>query len=150
MAEVKVGKHVVLVDDEDLPLVSRSRNWSPVQSGRHVYAIGYVGGKTVYMHRLITNAPKGMDVDHINHDSLDNRRANLRVCSHSENLLNRGPSCVNKNGAMGVVKVTRNKKYTYWEARITVNGKRVYLGTFKNPNDAAAAYKNGRAKLGVQ
>lgn len=76
-----------LVDAEDARRVA-GYGWADKGNG---YAMAWnrgVGG-FVLMHRLITGADKGMDVDHINHDTLDNRRANLRVCSRKLNNHNR-------------------------------------------------------------
>ncbi len=74
-----------LVDDEDLPLVLGQRWYANRSSTGQYYAIN---GQRLGMHRLITNCPKGLEVDHINHDTLDNRRSNLRVCTHKENMRN--------------------------------------------------------------
>lgn len=80
------GKFAI-VDAGDASLVE-GYNWSDKGNG---YAMAWnrgIGG-FVLMHRLIARAPKGLDVDHINHDTLDNRRANLRVCSRKLNNHNR-------------------------------------------------------------
>lgn len=123
-----VGSRSVVVDATDLDLISGYR-WSRAGGNREwgTYPASRVAGTTVYMHRVITDAPKGMDVDHINHDAFDNRRANLRVVTHSQNMLNRRNH--NKNsgsGLRGVYKQVQrrgNWTGTYWSARVQVNGK---------------------------
>lgn len=76
-----------MVDAEDVALLS-AYNWWDKGNG---YVMGYCRDTKAFvlMHRVITGAPKGMDVDHINHDTFDNRRANLRVCTRAENNINR-------------------------------------------------------------
>ena len=99
---------VARVDSSDLPLIAGHKwyaLWHP--DTRSYYASGNVnvGGKrtTIYMHRLITGAPKGMKVDHENHDTLDNRRFNLRICTNQQNMENRRGANVNsKTGIRGV------------------------------------------------
>lgn len=78
----------VLLDDEDVELVSQY-NWHVNDKGYAVWR-GIKDGKkqTIRMHRLIMNTPDGMDTDHINHNRLDNRRANLRICDRKTNLNN--------------------------------------------------------------
>lgn len=96
------------------------------------------------MHRLIVGAPTGMDVDHINHDTLDNRKSNLRVCSHSENLRNRtGPNRNSKSGTRGVCWYKRDSK---WHAQIKVGYRRIHLGYFSNIEDARRAYAKASAE----
>lgn len=79
----------VIIDEDDLELVEKLR-WHVSSTGYAVWR-GYKNGKkqTIRMHRLITNCPNGMIVDHINHNKLDNRRANLRVCTQSDNMRNK-------------------------------------------------------------
>lgn len=89
------------------------------------------------MHRLLTNAPKGSQVDHINGDKLDNRKINLRVCTHSQNQINRGKQKNNTSGFKGVYPQKQSKKY---RAKISVNGKEYHLGYFDCPIEAAKAY----------
>jgi hypothetical protein len=80
------------IDAADIPLVSGHR-WHPSWNVRmrSYYVIASVKNAldrptTLYLHRLITGAPKGRVVDHLNDDTLDNRRANLRVCGQRENI----------------------------------------------------------------
>lgn len=84
---------VALIDADDYPVVS-ALSWraSPNPMGGYyaTAAAKRADGRTttLYMHRLITGAPKGKEVDHWNHDTLDNRRENLRVGSHKANMEN--------------------------------------------------------------
>ena len=79
----------MLIDEEDYQLVSRFK-WHKGDTGYAVWR-GIKDGKkqTIRMHRLITNCPKGKIIDHINHDKLDNRKSNLRICTQSENMRNK-------------------------------------------------------------
>lgn len=105
----------------------------------HGYARASVGNdRHEYLHRVIMDFPKG-SVDHINGDSLDNRRCNLRVCSQSQNMANQGLSKANKTGFKGVFwRKERNKFVAY----ITIRRKRKHLGYFKEAIEAARAYDN--------
>lgn len=85
------------------------------------------------MHRLITGAGPSEVVDHINHDTLDNRRCNLRVCSHRQNLRNSR----RKPGKHGYVGVLRSNRLFY--GRITVDMRDVYTKGFEDPESAARA-----------
>jgi hypothetical protein len=95
------------IDSEDLERVSQ-HNWYAAtnrnsKNGNRQYISTRIGGKTVYLHRFIMNAPKGQDVDHINHDTLDNRKDNLRIVSPQENNCNRdGPFSTSKLDIRGV------------------------------------------------
>ena len=90
--------------------------------------------------------PKGMVVDHINGDALDNRKENLRVCSYSQNSCNKKIRSDSRSGYKGVVKVGKK-----WQAYIgdpdtpATRKRRLYLGTYTTAEDAARAYDN-RAK----
>ena len=90
-------------------------------------------GKKVQLHRLIMHPEKDEDIDHINRNKLDNRKANLRVCTSSDNAKNRG---TRKNSVSGVTGVTWNKQASKWEARINMSGKRIHLGLFTDINEA--------------
>lgn len=94
--------HVVTLDDDDLQVV-QGYSWHVSKIYKRYYAVSKVNGKTVYMHRLITQAPDGMDVDHLNRDGLDNRRINLVIRGRSGNLANAGTFKNNTSGYRGVI-----------------------------------------------
>lgn len=136
------GKYAI-VDTMDLPLVSH-KLWRAINEQHLWYATsgsGQKGYSQVMMHRIIAAAPKGVQVDHINGDGLDNRRANLRLCTSLENSRNRRISISNTSGYKGVHWVRHLAK---WEARITIRGERFSLGCYVCAADAARAY-NDRA-----
>lgn len=91
--------------------------------------------KKIFLHRAIANPDKGFQVDHINHNKLDCRRENLRICTHSENMQNRKPK--KSKRFKGVQYYPKNNKFG---ARITANGKTKFLGLFSKAEDAAKAY----------
>ncbi len=90
----------------------------------------------VMMHREIMGAQDGVEVDHRNHDTLDNRKSELRFASHAQNLWNTRVRRNNKCGFKGVIQ----RSATRWSARITINGKRRNLGHFRTPEEASRAY----------
>ena len=94
-------------------------------------------GKRVLLHRAILGLHDGDKriSDHINHDPLDNRRENLRIVNHAQNSANSSLPINNTSGYKGVIWNGKN-----WTAQITVSGKSIYLGTFDDKLDAAAAY----------
>ena len=91
----------------------------------------------VIMHRQILNCPDGMMVDHINHDTLDNRVTNLRICTNRQNQQN---SRRHRNTSSQYKGVTWHKRDRKWQAQICVNGKRVYLGQYDSDIEAARVY----------
>lgn len=128
-----------LVDDADFPLVSQ-HTWRVVKSYNTFYAIADVGErskrKTLLMHRLILGLhDTARHTDHINHNGLDNRRINLRTCTSTENSYNSTLSARNKSGYKGV-----SWHRGRWRAQITVGYKRLQIGSYDSPEDAARAY----------
>lgn len=95
------------------------------------------GSGIIYMHRQILNAPEGISVDHVNHDSLDNRRRNLRLATQSQNMANGLIQRNNTSGYRGVIWLKRER---LWLARIKVNRQQRNLGYFKTPEEAARCY----------
>lgn len=95
---------------------------------------------SVYLHRLIIGAGSGDLVDHINRNPLDNRTANLRLATRSQNAANRGADR-RRNGTTSRHKgVSFNKARGKWCAYIHVDGKTRSLGRFEAEDDAARAY----------
>lgn len=89
--------------------------------------------KAVILHRIIMNAPKGTHVDHINHDTLDNRKSNLRIVTCAQNLQNQLGHKNSKSGIRGVSWSSLHKK---WRCHATLNGKSYFLGLFKDIKEA--------------
>jgi hypothetical protein len=132
-----MGTHSIIVDPED-QFWLKFYPWH--LSNGYVSANG--GAKSVYLHRVIMNAPDGLDVDHINHNKLDNRKENLRVVSRSQNCMNRkGPDRDNTSGYRGV---TWSKKAKKWQAQLAITH---FIGYFENREEAAAAARKARARL---
>lgn len=140
--ELTQGKHAI-VDDEDYGWVSQWK-WHVHRSnpgGETFYARCNMGAwpnqKKVYLHREIMKPPPGMQVDHIDGNGLNCTRANMRLATDTQNRYNQRPYSNNKSGFKGVV---WNKPTKKWQARIGVNGKKISLGYYDSPEDAARAY----------
>jgi len=101
-----------------------------------------LNNKRYLVHRLIWKIETGKDprnsIDHINGDKLDNRFSNLREVSHKENTRNQKMRSTNTSGIMGV---SFDKHANKWMAHITVNGKFIFLGRFKDKEEAAKSRK---------
>lgn len=91
---------------------------------------------TVFMHRLILNPPRDMEVDHRDGDGLNNRRTNLRMCSHVQNSRNQRSRC----GSSEYKGVSWDGNAQKWRASIKQEGRCVYLGSFGTEVSAARAY----------
>lgn len=133
---------VAIVDDEDFSELAQYR-WYFMTVGYAARCL-YPSKKVVYMHRQITGAQKGEQVDHINENKLDNRRANLRIATKAENMRNRGAPTNSTTGLKGV-SVQANTKRFRCGIKLK-DGTKLYLGYFKSAKDAAHAYDEA-AKL---
>lgn len=134
------SRHQVLLDDEDfhfaLERVWRVQKTLHVVSGTHPH--------TVLLHRLLLGAPAGSEVDHINHNPLDNRKENLRLCNHAENMKNRTRQVNNSTGYKGVWKKNTNGKFG---SVIKFRGSNIFLGYHVTPESAALAYNLAAIRL---
>lgn len=97
---------------------------------------GHYYDKNLNLSRIIMDCPDDLVVDHINHNTLDNRKSNLRLATVSQNGMNHKICSENKSGYSGVWLDTKNNR---WCASIMCNQKNVWLGSFKNINDAVSA-----------
>jgi hypothetical protein len=133
----KTGRSVVIVLDADCELATAHR-WHLSSGGYAVRARPVRGSGRLYLHREIVGLDRDdpRSVDHINGDQLDNRRANLRVATHAENMQNRALSSNNRTGARGVYFCKRRRRYI---AKATVGGRVHYLGSFTDVADADRA-----------
>jgi len=131
-----------LVDANDLAVLA-PYHWTAFRSSNTWYAKAHVGERIIYMHRLLLlgDAKEATDfkVDHISGNGLDNRRKNLRVVTHGQNMMNSvGRTAIRKSRYKGVsVRVHSIKPY---RACIQVQGKQKHLGYFAVESDAARAY----------
>lgn len=122
------------VSDIDYERLRKHRWWAFQSSQSNTwYAYTQVKRKTIFMHRMITGCPKGMEVDHQDNDGLNNQRDNLRICCRSQNAINR--AFWTETGFKGVYK-DRLK----FRARITYLGELMNLGTYATAEEAAMVY----------
>lgn len=144
--ELTQGK-VALIDASDYGLISKYRWYARWDKGTWyaVYCVYPEKGRkyTIFIHRIILDVPKDLQVDHINGDGLDCRRINMRICTQQQNMCNRKLNCNNTSGYKGVSWHKPNKK---WVANITINRKQLYLGLFYSVKDAAQAYNKAAIK----
>lgn len=141
MKRIRLSQNkIAKIDDADFSLIS-VHNWHAVEDHGNFYAYTNVkidGKRTIrQMHRLIMAAPKGIQVDHINGDGLDNRRSNLRLCTQTQNARNCRVRAVSKSKFKGILWVTKRGK---WRARISAANKRLYSGYFDTEIAAAKRY----------
>lgn len=126
---------IATVDNADFNWLNQW-NWHLSGAG---YAMRSELGKSIYMHTLLSNGPKGMDTDHVDGNRLNNSRSNLRVCTRSQNMMNARKQSNNTSGYKGVSWQKNAKKFS---AYIQVGGKKKHLGLFTNAIEAAKAYNN--------
>lgn len=138
--------HVSLINPEDAEFVGQW-NWSTLMWGptRRAAVRRKNSGGFFYLHREITGAPSGKEVDHISGDTLDNRRENLRVCDPRLNHRNVSPH--RKKTSSRFKGVYHDKERGQWQAYINVDGVRHRLGRFHSELDAALAYDSKATEL---
>ena len=128
------------IDTEAIPVIQDYRWYLHRKKGIPVYAATRSNGnKYILLHRLINKTGKGLETDHVNGDTFDNKKCNLRSVTTSENGLGCRKLPLNKSGYRGVY---FHKMTGKWEARITVNGKDVYMGLFGDKHQAGVVCSN--------
>lgn len=146
MAEIALkGGKIALVDDEDYATVAKWSWRCRDKKDGHFYAVATIAKKPIYMHRFLMSPAFGQPVDHANGDGLDNRRANLRVCTTAQNQQNRR-AIRSSTGFKGVTLHPSGK----FQAQIKVSGRCRYLGLHATAAAAAARYdQEARALFGT-
>jgi hypothetical protein len=139
MKKIKLGKtnKETLISDGDYSNVVKYK-WSMCRAGKG-YARAWIDGKDVYLHHFLVGKIKNKEIDHVNGNTLDNRRKNLRFCNRSQNQMNRSKSANKSSIYKGV---DLNKFCNKWRARVRKNGRYVYEERFNSEVDAARAYNN--------
>ena len=127
----------MFIDLADYPLVSKY-TWGISSNGYVIsYSLRRKTGKLIHLHRLLTDCPPNMKVDHINHNRLDNRRENLRVCTSQQNNLNVRKYAKSTSKYKGV---TYCKQLNKWRAKTKHLGKTISLGYYDTEEEGALAY----------
>lgn len=143
----KHGIHKFLVDLEDFYKIN-GHTWRVKLDNNKFYVAAHIktelGYKYGLLHRMITDCPKGKVIDHINGNTLDNRKSNLRICTNSENLQNLLTPA--KNNTSGILNATWNESRKKWRVALRVNGKTINIGTYKYKSTAKKAAKEARLK----
>lgn len=146
MAQITTSRgQVVLMDQDDFERFG-GMSWFVSKRGYVVRNVATETGRTIdNLHRQIMGATigDGQIVDHINGNKLDNRKANLRICTNAENVRNSRRRPSNSSGFKGVY---LHRASGLWHATIKVDGTKHSLGYFKDPADAHAAYRAGAVK----
>lgn len=120
----KGKKYRILIDEGDYETVSKHKWW--IKNERYIYT--QLGRNTIHLHRFVLNYSGELQVDHINHNTLDNRKSNLRIVTISQNN-------INKANIYSGVRPYKDK----YRARIKLNGKEIHIGIFKTLKEAMKA-----------
>ncbi len=142
------GKSAI-IDDEDYNKINNFKwcaDMKPVSKNYYAKRRIVENGKAKYiqMSRFIMNCPLGMFVDHINHNTLDNRKKNLRIVNRRQNQMNKSKNKKKSSKYKGVYWDNYFKK---WKAEITSNYKKTYIGSFNNEIEAALSYNKYAIKM---
>jgi hypothetical protein len=150
---IVISKSEIIIDKEDFDrIISMGFHRSgPDRAGNYYFEHTFYENQkrigSVKLHRFLMNAPDGVFVDHQNGNTLDNRKANLRLCTQAENTRNQKLNKRSSTGFKGVRFLqhigSRGKQY---QARIRYEGKLINLGVFETAEEAHQAYCKASAK----
>jgi len=148
MKEIQLTQGKFAIVDDDMYEYLSQWKWF-THRDRNTFYAERMGGKwpnrkVVRMHRAVMNVSDDVLIDHLNGNGLDNRRENLRACTISENARNRGKDRDNSTGYKGVSWHKQDQKY---HAQIRVSGRKIYLGSYADPEEAARAYDKAAKEL---
>jgi hypothetical protein len=127
-----------IVDTEDWELLNQfnwAAKWHPKENRFYAVRRGN-DGKIKFMHRFLLGEPGGKEVDHKDHNGLNNRRSNLRPCTSRQNKFN---SSNRKNNTSGYRGVYFDKRKNKWNVEIRKDGRHIFVGYFSDPKEAARA-----------
>jgi len=149
---IKLTRGMEAIIDPDMFDILNEYKWSAVSRGGGSYSartaitIERIGKKRQIcfpMHHAIIGRPLGkLEVDHINRNSLDNRRVNLRIVTHHQNMTN-----LTRQPNLDLIGVGWDKRRSKWHAQATVKGRTHFLGYFDDPKKASEAYKSALLNL---
>jgi len=146
MKKIKLTKkQFALVDDEDFDFLNQIK-WQTHKIGNTFYAYhGKRIGSKIFnyaMHRIIINPPNDLQIDHIDHNGLNNQKYNLRICNSAQNQMNK----ISNKKYKGVYVFYRGIK-KYIKSNIKINNKLKHLGYFNTEKEAAEAYNIAAKEL---
>ena len=133
------GRFLFICDTEDIPKIKSCKFYK----ARGGYSQTYINKEWIFAHRLLANAPSGEIVDHISRDTTDNRKCNLRLCTHQQNSFN---AKLSKRNTSGIKGVRWDKSRNKWYAYIAINKKLINLGRYCKFDDAVSARKRAALK----
>lgn len=128
----------------------RGYEWLAKKGGKSFYARRRVASgekrknRLTYMHQDVIQVPEGMVIDHINHDGMDNRSANLRAATYSQNMYHRRKRSGATHSKYKGIHLDKTRRK--WHASITFAKKKIHLGYFRSEIDAARAYDRAARK----
>jgi hypothetical protein len=141
--------HLFIIDAEDWLRISRFKWYVSSDGGTRMYVYTYVDKKKIYLHRMILEAPDDQRVDHRNGNPLDNRKANLRLATHQQNMFNCGKRSTYKGKptASTFKGVTWDRSCERYKAQIVKDGVNHNLGYFDDPREAALVYDHAALEM---
>lgn len=134
--EIQIGEYTVLVDTADFDEIVKHK-WSIYpRKGAYYYPEAFINNKQIFLHRYLLDCPKNLVVDHINGNTLDNRRTNLRIVSHEYNCFNLHRNTRNTSGHRGISYVQKENR---WKVKCRFNKTDYYIGRYKTLEEAIEA-----------